>query len=271
MIVDTHVHFGNSARPARIYRNEMPPVFRSIAAPQGVTGVIHVETLGGQPENRWILQLAAADPFILGMVGSMDPRAPDFRDHLSECAADPHFRGIRLHELTDADLADQGFMSNLEMLAGLDRSLDLHLSHEDTDRVEVLAARLPDLRLILNHIGQGRPLTGETPDPVWADGMRRIGDCPNAYCKVSALVQMVEFEPVPADPAFYAPAIDTLWDAFGVDRLLYASNWPQIERVSDYATEFEIVDAYFTGKAEEVRDMFYWRNSKAAYKWADRN
>ena len=92
------------------------------------------------------------------------------------------------------------------------------------------------------------------------------------YCKVSALVQMVgDSGPAPADPQFYHPVLEMLWDIFGSRRLIYASNWPQIEEVSDYASAFDIVDAYFTARGPAARDRFFWRNSAAAYQWTARS
>ena len=57
---------------------------------------------------------------------------------------------------------------------------------------------------------------------------------------------------------------------FGEDRLVYGSNWPQIEAFSDYATALGIVAAYFQAKGPEVAEKFFWKNAKAAYHWVDR-
>ena len=55
----------------------------------------------------------------------------------------------------------------------------------------------------------------------------------HAGAQVSALVQMTgEAGPAPADPRYYAPCLGALWAAFGARRLIFASNWPQIEAVS---------------------------------------
>jgi len=272
MIVDSHVHFGDSDHQAPIFRNELPPVFRDIAAPHGVTGVVHAETLGGQAENRWILELAAADPYILGMVASLDPRSKRFADELAECAADPLFRGLRIHELTADAVEDGQFLRNLQALLNVDRSLDLHVHHQDFKPVVALTRQLPELRIILNHICQGRPITGGEPNPDWAAAIHIMASAANVYCKVSGLVQQVADEPpAPCEPAFYTPVIDILWEAFGEERLIFASNWPQIEEVSDYASAFDIVDAYFTARGPAARDRFFWRNSAAAYQWTARS
>ena len=205
------------------------------------------------------------------MVASLDPRSRQFADELSECAADPLFRGLRIHDLTADDVGDHQFLRNLQGLLDVDRSLDLHVHHQDYEPVVALTRQLPELRIILNHICQGRPITGDGPNPDWAAAMQVMAAGPNVYCKVSGLVQQVAGEPpAPRDPAFYIPVIDILWESFGEERLIFASNWPQIEQVSDYASAFGIVDAYFTGRGPAARDRFFWRNSAAAYQWKAR-
>ena len=269
MIIDTHVHFGDPSRPHELlYRTEMPPVYERVALPHGITGIIHSETLGGQEENCWILELAAENPLFRGMVASLDPASPDFANNLEELATNPLFCGIRIHELAAGTATGSSdYLQSLEMLADVDRTLDIHLDYKYYDEAVALARRLPQLRMVLNHIGEGRPITGAEPNPEWAKAMGRIADYPNVFCKVSALVQMTESVPAPADPAFYAPTIDVLWEAFGEDRLIFASNWPQIEEVSDFATAFHIVDRYFSARGPEAREKYFCRNSESAYKW----
>ena len=77
-------------------------------------------------------------------------------------------------------------------------------------------------------------------------------------------------KPSPTDVAYYAPTVDVLWDAFGVDRLVYGSNWPVSERFADYATVQRIVSQYFNAKGVVAAEKYFWRNATAAYKWLDR-
>ena len=92
----------------------------------------------------------------------------------------------------------------------------------------------------------------------------------HVYCKVSGLVENTKDKPSPTDVAYYAPTVDVLWDAFGVDRLVYGSNWPVSERFADYATVQRIVSQYFNAKGVVAAEKYFWRNATAAYKWLDR-
>ena len=73
--------------------------------------------------------------------------------------------------------------------------------------------------------------------------------------------------PAPADLEIYRPALDVLWDAFGADRLLYGSNWPQIERVSDFDTAHALVAQYFGEKGSVVEENFFGKNAQRIYKF----
>ena len=101
--------------------------------------------------------------------------------------------------------------------------------------------------------------------------MRRIARRPNVFCKVSAVLQHSAVLPAPEDVDFYRPTLDVLWDAFGEDRLVYGSNWPNVEQIGPYSQELAITSGYFREKGDEAADKFLWGNARVAYRWVDRS
>ena len=105
MIIDTHTHFYDPSRPEGVpwpgqdnellYRTVLPEHYRQIAEPEGVTGTIVVEASAWLEDNQWILGLAEEDPFILGLVGHIDPGRQDFEANLKRFSDHPRFCGIR--------------------------------------------------------------------------------------------------------------------------------------------------------------------------------
>ena len=77
-------------------------------------------------------------------------------------------------------------------------------------------------------------------------------------------------QPAPAGVDFYTPLIDTLWDAYGEDRVVYGSNWPVSEGAGTYTRGIQIGKSYFAGKSAEAREKFFWKNSKDLCKWEER-
>lgn len=279
MIVDTHTHFYDPRRQQGIpwprptdellYRPCLPKHLKSLAVPHGVRGTIVVEASPWVEDNHWLVDLAEDEPFILGVVGNLDPRSATFAAHFEQLVRHPIFRGIRVAGPVLDDLSDT-VLNHLQMLADADLALDLLVNTVHLPQVVNLAERLGQLRIVINHVARvpigGR---GVKPDPAWQAGMAALARCPCIYCKVSGLVERSGHEQAPADPAYYQPTIDVLWEHFGPQRLVYGSNWPVSERFAPYDHVFEIVKDYFGNKGTTAWANYFWANSQAAYRWGD--
>lgn len=273
MIIDTHTHFYDPSRPqgvpwpspeeAWLYRRVLPEHYQALARPEGVSGTVVVEASAWLEDNQWVLDLAAADPFILGLVGHLEPGTESFAGQLERFAANPLFRGIRVGYRQGMD---QGvFLADMELLAKKDLELDVLMGYAQLGEVGRLAERLPQLRIVINHVGSV-PIDGRAPDPVWVEGMQRVAAHPRVFCKVSGMAELSQVQPAPVDPGFYAPVLDVLWAAFGPERLIYGSNWPVCERAAQYAQVQGVAMAYFGAKG--VLEQFLWKNALAAYQCA---
>ncbi|MDA0747288.1 MAG: amidohydrolase family protein [bacterium] len=279
MIIDTHTHFYDPTRPQGVpwppqnnpllYRRVLPEHYRVLAAPEGVTGTIVVEASPWIEDNQWVLDLAQNEPLIIGLVGNLDPTSDDFVKHLNRFEKNPLFRGIRLGRNHLQTITQSTLIPNLSQLSEKDLSLDLLVGPDLLVSVSELAAQLPALRIILNHVAHV-PITGKTPDPEWIDGLHRVADHPSIYCKISGLVEMAQQTPAPEDSAYYAPTLDHLWQILGPDRLLYGSNWPVCERAAKYTVVQHIVKEYVKSIGPEAAEKIFWKNAKTAYKWIDR-
>ncbi len=278
MIIDTHTHFYAPDRPEGVpwpspddellYRCVLPEHHKALAIPEGVTGTVIVEASEWVEDNQWILDLAASEPFIVGFVGHLKIEWEDFEARLNRFAANPLFCGIRLRGNISQAIKNGDF-SQIEKLAGKDLALDLLLGMEGLPDVASIAERIPELRIVINHVAHVR-INGKVPDAAWVKGIQKAAAHPNVYMKVSGLVENTQDNPAPTDVVYYTPTVDVLWNAFGEDRLVYGSNWPVSERFADYATVQRIVTEYFNAKGEVAAEKYFWKNAMAAYKWIDR-
>lgn len=277
MIVDTHTHFYDPTRPQGVpwpdpgdeflYRRIMPDDFKGEAQSEGVTGTVVVEASAWVEDNQWILDLAAADSFLLGLVGHLEPPDPGFESDLARFADHDQFCGLRLGK---APVDDPAYLRALEQLAAHDLALDLLVGKEWLSGAAQCAARFPGLRIVLNHLAHV-PVTGGRPDEEWVAGIKAAAACPNVFCKVSGMVELAQDAPPPEDPAYYMPVLDVLWNAFGSDRLLYASNWPVSWRYASYRQVQALAMACFEPKGPVALDKIMGENSREAYRWAPRS
>lgn len=275
MIIDTHTHFYDPSRPqgvpwppkenAQLYRTVLPENLKPLAAPEGVVGTVVVEASRWPEDNQWILDLAAQDPFIVGFVGNVQPNQPAFGTELARLAENPLFRGIRVGGGFLADVEQGSFLDDMALLAEGDLSLDVLIGEASFAGLEILAGRLPQLRIVVNHVGN-MPIDGASLAPAWVDRFRSAAAHPNVSMKVSGLLENSRLRPAPTDVAFYRPLLDCLWACFGEERLIFGSNWPVCEPAGSYATCVAIVRTYFGEKGAAASANYFWRNAQRVYK-----
>lgn len=279
-IIDCHTHFYDPMRPEGVpwpgkntplHRRVLPADLRALPKFRPVTGAVIVEASAWLEDNQWLLDLAKDDPFVVGIVGNLSLGQPGFLENSKRFASNPLYRGIRTSGRVLGNLLDAGQLSDLRLLAELDLALDVNGGPEVLALAGRVGALIPQLRVVVNHIGNVE-VSGAEPPTAWRDGVRLAAAQPNVFCKISALVEGASRggRKAPSDPAFYVPYIDTVWDAFGGERVIYGSNWPVSESAADYATLQRIALEYAGAKGEHALRKFCASNAKRAYKWVER-
>jgi predicted TIM-barrel fold metal-dependent hydrolase len=282
-IVESHIHFWQVTRDGGvpwptpeqgpIYRDVLPPEYNAIARANGIVTAGIVEASGIVEDNQWILDLVKGNRFYSFFVGNLEIGAPTFASDLARFARDRRFVGIRGYLTGPAD----GITLSPEQLASLNdlarRGMTLDIISRDTknpkERVQALCTAVPDLRIIIDHLGGAK---GPPPvDPTWELEIRRLADvCPNLYMKFSSFYDMyapgdVVF-PSPTDLASYKPHFDVLFTAFGPNRLIWGSNWPVSDLHGTLADEIRLAEEYLAPFGEAVRDKVMFRNALMFYR-----
>jgi L-fuconolactonase len=278
-IIDTHTHFYDPTRPQGVpwpgktdkalYRRVLPDEFEKVARPLGVVGTVVVEASPWVEDNQWLLDLGAKDPFVVGVVGNLDTAADGFQKRLRRFARDPLYRGLRIAhgELTSGLKKD--LVSCCKLLIDNNLELDVNGGPDMPIDVARLAARLPKLRIVINHCANLRIDGRQVPRP-WSDGMKAAARHANVYCKVSALVEQTGQKKAPREMDYYRPVLDRLWELFGEDRLIFGSNWPVSATAAPLTTVVGIVRDYFAAKGQRAAAKFFLANSQSAYGWRRR-
>ena len=279
-VIDTHTHFYDPTRPqgvpwppkndALLHRPVYPDEFKKLAQPHGVSATVVVEASPWLEDNQWVLDLAARDKFLSGLVGNIKPGRREFNSELKRFAASPLFRGIRVGVWEKSALAeDVSVVRDLKILAERDLALDVLASPNRLGTVTKLAAAIPDLRIVIDHCANVR-IDGQTPPVAWLEGVRACAPHRNVFMKVSGLVEGTGRTDgsAPTDTAYYRPVLDAIWETFGEDRVFYGSNWPVSARFASYTTVFGIVDGYFGAKGRAAWQKYFAENASVAYKVA---
>jgi L-fuconolactonase len=281
--LDAHTHFYDPTRPQGapwpgkqdkvLYRPVLPAEFKELTHKLRVQSTIVVEASPWLEDNQWLLDLAAKNPVIVGVVGHLDPKSDEFAKHCERFAANQLFRGIRvIHADLRRGLDQPTYLANLRLLSKLDLQLDVNGGPDMPADVARLAQLLPELRIVINHAAN-LTIDGKTPPAEWHKGLQASAAGKQVFCKVSALVEGTRRREgdAPADVEFYRPVLDALWELFGEDRLIYGSNWPVSVRAAPYATVHGIVHSYFQERGKPAAEKFFLHNARRAYKSVDRS
>jgi L-fuconolactonase len=283
-IIDTHIHLFDPNRPQGIpwpakdnrvlYQPALPLRYRQLAAPLGVNGAIEVEASPWLEDNQWVLDVAAKDTIIVGTVGDLEPGQPEFAKQLERFHRNPLFRGVRYGNLWGRNFAVEAakpaFARDLKLLAGAGLVLDT--ANPDPALVETvvrLTDRVPELRLVVDHLPQCNPPDDAAGRAAYNANLRELGQRPQVFVKLSQIFRRIDGKVV-EDPAFYRARLDELYGIFGEDRVLYGSDWPNSDQWAPYPKVLGLVREYFSGKSRAAQEKYFWKNSVAAYRWVKR-
>ncbi len=293
-IVDPHVHLWDLSRarygwlqddplpnnPAGdmsgiAHRNYLIEDYRSDTAGWRVDKIVHVECgmpIGEQlAETDWLQSLADDTGWPQGIVAGADLLDPDLDALLEAHAARANVRGVRqivcwhedpLKTYTARDLLrDPAWTAGLAKLAPLGLSFDLQLYPSQMATAAILAARHPDLQMIVNHAGlpTDRDAVGMER---WRTGLRLLAAQPQVSIKISGLGI--------TDRAWTTESIRPIVldciEVFGTDRAMFASDFP-VERVhGSFDAFYSAFDAITADFSPDERERLFAANAEAVYR-----
>ncbi len=288
-IVDPHVHFWDLrevappwlANPKEVYSGDnrkLPRRFTSTELRASTPGVevlkvVHVETIPVDPlaETRWVQRLADEGGYPQGIVASADFSRPDAETLLGAHVQARNVRGIRqilnVHSDPRYDYVGRHYMqepkwrANLRLLAKFKLSFDLQIYPSQAATAARLAVENPDITFILNHTGMcvDRNRRGWRE---WREGLRALATCANIAAKISGLAM---FDHAWTVESLRPYVLETI-EAFGIERCMFASNFPIDGLHSSYGALWRAYAEIVADTSEAEREALFVRNAERYYR-----
>jgi L-fuconolactonase len=192
----------------------------------------------------------------------IDPEAPDIEDQLTAAFARPGIKGIRFALGFWDDVVERWKQG------AFDRAVDACARHDipifmfvsgHMDLVAPVAERYPDLPIVVDHMGIRQPPLEPVDSPPW----RRLGELlalgrhPNVSVKLCGAPSLSLEGPPYADSW---PAIEATLEAFGADRLFWASDISRF-RGRLGAHRFPVAEAEYVGKHTYAESLAFFSES----------
>ncbi|WP_435747769.1 amidohydrolase family protein [Microbacterium sp. PMB16] len=236
-------------------------------------------------EVRWVEGIADAAGVVAIVAGMRLDRGVDTVTHLEELASHPLVIGVRhiLQGDDDGLAMSTAFVTGAREVANRGWSFDACIRAAQIPEIARLAGAIPELRIVLDHLGKpevGTAAEPRTPSAEWVRDLDELARHPNTFCKLSGL---------PAEAggdwsrAQLEPFLDVAADAFGDERLMWGTDWPvsaigpglaegddaadgsDVYRPTARGRWFQTVTAWAEDRGHDV-DAILWSNAERFYR-----
>jgi L-fuconolactonase len=250
VIVDAHHHLWDPERRAypwmtgpfaALSRRRTADDLRAVAGPAGVGATVAVQAATTEEETAELLEVAARDPLVAGVVGWVPLDAPDVAQRIAALRERPggdRLVGLRhpVQDEPDPDwLGRDDVRRGLPAVADAGLVYDLLVKPQHLAAADAVARAVPQLTLVVDHGAKPAIAAGEW-EP-WSSGLARLAAHEQVHCKLSGLVTEARWDGWEAvDIGRYGARI---LDLFSPSRLMFGSDWPVCLLAASYA---EVVD-----------------------------
>jgi len=282
-IIDPHTHFKGEAQIAyEATKTQWHPMnslgkviepedYRAIADRLSLRSTLVVEACDqDKPEyNDWVLQQVKESELLCGYVARANLKDSEFLTHHRRYQGSGFLNGYRFRfDELNGYLNDQTARQNLALLERQGFVVDLLIEASHADDVVALARDFPDLKIVINHCFRAKIIDGDISDEL-KQAIQKCAAHQNVYCKMSSINNFSEVEPftepAPTTLEYYLPILNPVYDAFGADRIIFATNWGVSAHFGSVDNVKDIVLAYLAPKGQRVVDKVMFRNSMAFY------
>lgn len=276
-MIDSHLHLWDLANPPGWLTADLAPIHRTFTAEDarqmhaqaGYTEAVLVQVDDTRADTEHMLDIAAAHPWVLGVVGWVDLTDPasvhhDLQTWGTTSAGTGAIAGIRhlIHEDPRSDFLDlPPVRESLSILAAAGVPLDIpdafprHLRQAGD-----LADDMPALTIVIDHLGKPPASRGEEFE-AWRDEFTGAAARPNMFAKVSGLHHGGRILPRELATEAFGLAVEH----FTPRRLMVGSDWPMPLLADGIEPHTELLEALLGQLSASDRDLLQRRVAKHVY------
>lgn len=270
-VVDAHAHVfaavsGRFPRDVHeLFPADMEAPVEELLAEMEAVGVDRAVLVPLTHHDEYVHDCLVRFPGRFAAIGVQAPGPVDVEDYRRrrETAG---LQGLRLFALGEAGELDA--FPLLDELARSGDKLWFYGGREQSQLLELALERLPDLTVVLNHLGfwptafhadeHGRPRFETTYTAEGLEAVTALARFPRVFVLLTGMYAFAA-ESCPYDDL--RPVTAALLEAFGPGRLLLGSDFPWIRTEPGYAETIAAVDAHLDGLSEGDRSRVRGENA----------
>jgi L-fuconolactonase len=274
MIIDAHQHFWKYSPTKHAWigeemsvlkRDFLPSDLSNIYERNSVKGCVAVQADGSEEETEFLLQLASENDFIKGVVGWVYLQDKNVEARLHHYQSFKKLKGFR-HVVQDEPdpnfMLRDDFRAGLKALEGFDYTYDILIYPHQLDAAIKTVQDFPGIKFVLDHIAKPDIKNSKMDD--WLPKIKTLAQSPNIYCKVSGMVTEAAWKSWRQED--FAPYLEAVTAAFGIERLMFGSDWPVCLLSGNYEEVLGIVKTHMTQYSTADQKQLFYKNALSFYR-----
>ena len=272
MIIDTHVHFWKYDKKRDAWITDEMKILKQDHLPthliptlkrNGVDGCIAVQAGQSEYETHFLVELAKTHTEIKGVVGWTDLQSKNVEERLQFFSQYNSIKGWRHVVQSEPDnfLLREDFQNGIRALAPFNYTYDILIYHYQLKPALEFVSKFSGQKFVIDHCA--KPDIGKKNIHEWGILMKEMAQHPNVYCKLSGLFTETKWKQWSA--ADFYPYLDTVFEAFGTDRLMFGSDWPVMLLSGIYVQWKSLLEKYMENFVEEDRLKVLGENAISFY------
>jgi len=272
MKIDAHQHFWVYDRVRDSWIDDTMKVIRKDFLPSdlapiykknGIDGCVAVQADQSEKETMFLLEQANGNPFIKGVVGWVDLLSENIEERLAYFSQNKKLKGIR--HIVQAEANDfmlrTDFQNGIRALHKYDLTYDILVFPTQLPAATKLVQKFSEQYFVLDHIGKPDIKDGKIKN--WKRDIEILSKYPNVYCKISGMFTEADWKNWNEND--FLTYLDVVFDSFGVNRVLYGSDWPVCLLAASYKEQLKFLESYIKKFSALEREKIMGGNALEFY------
>ena len=271
--IDSHQHFWkfDPVRDSwiddsmlKIQRDFLPNDLLPLLNENKFQGCVAVQAHQSEEQTNFLVDLASKNDFIKGVVGWVDLLDKNIAERLHHFSAYKKLKGFRHVVQGEADdfMLRNDFRNGIAALKPFDYTYDILIFHRQLPAAIDLVNRFPNQTFVIDHIAKPDIKSGDIAS--WEKNIKEIAKAENVYCKISGMVTEADWKNWTRED--FKPYLDIVTENFGVNRLMYGSDWPVCLVATSYEKMIGIVQDYYSSFTVSEQELIMGGNASRFYR-----
>ncbi|WP_184541833.1 amidohydrolase family protein [Mucilaginibacter sp. FT3.2] len=247
-----------------IKRDFLPADLLPVLQQYGIDGCVAVQASQSDEETMFLLDHAAANPFVKGVVGWVDLKANDLDEKLENYKQYRKLKGFRHILQSEPDeryMLQPAFKKGIAALQKHSYTYDVLIFPQHLGCAAELAGEFSDQKFVVDHLA--KPAIKKQETGKWQKDIEALAKHENVWCKVSGM--LTEANWTNWKTGDFTPYLDVVFNAFGPSRVMFGSDWPVCLLAGGYHGTMQVVKNYTDKLSAAEQELFWGGNAISFY------